>query len=105
MCCFIVALATAELAADDAQFAEKQSAAQRVKKRLRYIATLENGNATVQLIAVDESHPFFNLTGSDNMISFTTERYRENPLVVRGPGAGAAVTAAGVFADIIRIIQ
>ena len=94
-----------KLAADDAQFAEKQSAAQRVKKRLRYIATLENGNATVQLIAVDDSHPFFNLTGSDNMISFTTERYRENPLVVRGPGAGAAVTAAGVFADIIRIIQ
>jgi aspartokinase/homoserine dehydrogenase 1 len=52
---------------------------------------------------VDASHPFYSLSGSDNMIVFTTERYKERPLVVRGPGAGAAVTAAGVFAEVVRI--
>ena len=53
--------------------------------------------------AVDERHPFYSLSGSDNMIVLTTERYKERPLVVRGPGAGAEVTAAGVFAEIIKI--
>ena len=52
---------------------------------------------------VDESHPFYTLSGSDNIISFTTDRYRERPLVVKGPGAGAEVTAAGVFADLINV--
>ncbi len=49
------------------------------------------------------THPFYNLSGSDNIISFTTERYKERPLVIKGPGAGAEVTAAGVFAEIIGI--
>ena len=57
----------------------------------------------VQLEAVDTSHPFYSLSGSDNMISYTTRRYLKNPLVIKGPGAGAEVTAAGVFADIIQI--
>jgi aspartokinase/homoserine dehydrogenase 1 len=52
---------------------------------------------------VNQSHPFYNLSGSDNIISFTTERYKERPLVIKGPGAGAEVTAAGVFAEIISI--
>jgi len=52
---------------------------------------------------ITEEHPFYNLSGSDNIIAFTTERYKERPLVVKGPGAGREVTAAGVFADIIRI--
>ena len=59
--------------------------------------------ATIGLEKVDTSNPFYHLDGSDNMIVFTTERYRERPLVVRGPGAGAEVTAAGVFAEIITI--
>ena len=70
---------------------------------LRYIASLENGKATVSLKSVDNRHPFYSLSGSDNMVVFTTERYKELPLVIKGPGAGAEVTAAGVFADIIRI--
>jgi aspartokinase/homoserine dehydrogenase 1 len=57
----------------------------------------------VSLAEVDSDNPFYHLSGSDNMIVFTTDRYRERPLVVKGPGAGAEVTAAGVFADILRI--
>lgn len=71
--------------------------------RLRMIAKLDNGKASIGLEAVDTNHPFYSLSGSDNMIVFTTERYKERPLVVRGPGAGAEVTAAGVFAEIIQI--
>ena len=70
---------------------------------LRMIAKLEEGKASIALESVDESHPFYSLSGSDNMIVFTTERYKDRPLVVRGPGAGAEVTAAGVFAEIIKI--
>jgi aspartokinase/homoserine dehydrogenase 1 len=72
-------------------------------KRLRFIATLEDGKASIGLRAVDSSHPFYNLNGSENIISFTTERYKAYPLVVKGPGAGAEVTAMGVFADIMSI--
>ena len=70
---------------------------------LRYMAVIENGNAAIELKQVDAQHPFYNLSGSDNMIVFTTERYKNNPLVIKGPGAGAEVTAAGVFAEIITI--
>jgi len=67
------------------------------------IAKLENGITSIGLQSVDSCHPFHSLSGSDNMIIFTTERYKERPLVIRGPGAGAEVTAAGVFAEIISI--
>lgn len=70
---------------------------------LRMVAKLDNGQASIGMESVDSSHPFFGLSGADNMIVFTTERYKERPLVVRGPGAGAEVTAAGVFAEIIKI--
>ena len=70
---------------------------------MRYIGKLENGKAEITLQMVDESHPFATLSGSDNIISFTTDRYKERPLVVKGPGAGAEVTAAGVFADLINV--
>lgn len=70
---------------------------------LRYMAVIENGKASIELKPVDSLHPFYNLSGSDNMIVFTTERYKTNPLVIKGPGAGAEVTAAGVFAEIITI--
>lgn len=72
-------------------------------KVLRYIGQLENGKAAISLQMVDENHPFFMLSGSDNIISFTTERYKDRPLVVKGPGAGAEVTAAGVFADLVNV--
>lgn len=72
-------------------------------QKLRFMAVLEKGKARVGLNSVDSRHPFYTLGGSDNMILFTTERYHEFPMVIRGPGAGADVTAAGVFADIIRL--
>ncbi|MGH2624992.1 MAG: hypothetical protein ACRDE7_15090, partial [Sphingobacterium sp.] len=74
-------------------------------KVIRYIGSLENGEVQISLQMVDENHPFYALSGSDNIISFTTERYKERPLVVKGPGAGAEVTAAGVFADLVNVGQ
>jgi aspartokinase/homoserine dehydrogenase 1 len=84
-------------------FSKKRAAADKANKVLRFIAKLENGKAEVSLQTVDSTHPFYSLSGSDNMIAYTTERYKERPLVIKGPGAGAEVTAAGVFGDIIRI--
>ena len=92
----------AQLEKEDSTFDEKKRAAEKAGKRLRYIATLEKGRARVSLQAVPSTHSFFQLSGSDNIISFTTERYKNTPLVIKGPGAGAEVTAAGVFADILR---
>ena len=88
---------------DNEKFAKLFAQAEKEGKHLKYIATYENGKARTEIKAVDASHPFYNITGSDNIISFTTAHYRTQPLIVIGPGAGAAVTAAGVFADIIRI--
>ncbi len=87
----------------DPSFDKLRNEASANNKRLRMIAKLENGKASIGLEAVDDTHPFYSLSGSDNMIIFTTERYKERPLVIRGPGAGAEVTAAGVFAEIISI--
>lgn len=84
-------------------FSKLQADAAAEGKVLRMIATLEEENASVGIQAVGPENPFYGLNGSDNMIVFTTDRYRERPLVVRGPGAGAEVTAAGVFAEIIKI--
>ena len=84
-------------------FEEKLQQAEKEGKKLRFIATLEEGRTRVSLKAVDSTHPFYSLSGSDNIISYTTARYKERPLIVKGPGAGAEVTAAGVFAEIISI--
>ncbi|TAH26088.1 MAG: bifunctional aspartate kinase/homoserine dehydrogenase I [Cytophagales bacterium] len=84
-------------------FSERREKADKEAKVLRFIASLEQGKAKVTLQAVDANHPFYSLSGSDNMIAFTTQRYKERPLVIKGPGAGAEVTAAGVFAEIISI--
>ena len=92
-----------QLEKNNAVFAKRRDDADKKGKVLRFIAKLENGKATVTLEAVDANHPFYSLSGSDNMIAYTTERYKDRPLVIKGPGAGAEVTAAGVFADIIRI--
>jgi aspartokinase/homoserine dehydrogenase 1 len=72
-------------------------------RRQRYVAVYENNTARTGLRTVDQTHPFYQVEGNDNMVLFTTERYKVRPLIVKGAGAGAAVTAAGVFADIIRI--
>lgn len=91
------------LEADNARFEQLIQAAQAEEKVLRFVATLEDGKAKVSLKTVGKEHPFFGLTGSENIVSFTTERYKFNPLVIKGPGAGAEVTAMGVFADIMSI--
>ena len=91
------------LASFNSDFDELRDHAQRKNEKLRYMAILEGGKAKVSLASVGASHPFYTLSGSDNIILLTTERYKERPMVIRGPGAGAEVTAAGVFADVIRI--
>jgi aspartokinase/homoserine dehydrogenase 1 len=87
----------------DSDFENLRKKATEKKEKLRYMAILDNGAVKIQLGSVNDQHPFFSLSGSDNIILLTTERYNERPMVIRGPGAGAHVTAAGVFADIIRI--
>jgi len=91
------------LSSFNSDFDELRDHAQHKNEKLRYMAILEGGKAKVSLASVGASHPFYTLSGSDNIILLTTERYKERPMVIRGPGAGAEVTAAGVFADVIRI--
>lgn len=91
------------LAAADGHFEQIRAVAAEKGGRLRMIATLEDGSARIALEEVGPESPFYPLSGSDNMIVFTTDRYRDRPLVIRGPGAGAEVTAAGLFAEIIGI--
>lgn len=71
--------------------------------RLKYVASFKEGKASVGLQLIPKDHPFYNLEGKDNIVSFYTKRYVEQPLIVKGAGAGAAVTASGLFADIIQI--
>jgi aspartokinase/homoserine dehydrogenase 1 len=92
-----------ELENNKAYFEKLKAEASSQNKALRYIGSLVDGKASITLQMVDASHSFYILSGSDNIIAFTTERYKERPLVVKGPGAGAEVTAAGVFADIINV--
>ncbi len=87
----------------DADFEAKRAAAEAENQRFRFVARLENGKLDVSLQKVGSSHPFYVLEGSNNVILLTTERYNEYPMVIKGYGAGAEVTAAGVFADIISI--
>jgi aspartokinase/homoserine dehydrogenase 1 len=87
----------------DASFEKLRDEAFSKGEKLRYMAVLNEGKVSVKLGSVNSQHPFYSLSGSDNIILLTTERYHERPMVIRGPGAGAAVTAAGVFADVIRI--
>lgn len=92
-----------ELEKHDTDFEKLRTEAAQSGKVLRFVAKLEGAYAGIGLATFGPEHPFYFLDGSDNMVAFTTERYRERPLVVRGPGAGAEVTAAGVFAEIIGI--
>lgn len=88
----------------DTAFAERLAAARAAGNVLRYVARLdENGRASVGLVELPASHAFANLRLTDNIVQFTTRRYCNNPLSVQGPGAGPEVTAAGVFADLLRV--
>ena len=87
----------------DATFEEMRRRAEADRKHLRFVAKLDNGVVSTGLQEVGEEHPFYSLEGSNNVILITTERYKEYPMEIKGYGAGAEVTAAGVFADIISI--
>jgi len=87
---------------EEAQFKKLFDAAAAEEKKLKFVAGYENGKASVGLQHVGPSHDFYHLYGKDNIVLFYTDRYPEQPLVIKGAGAGAEVTASGVFADIIR---
>ena len=91
------------LAQNEAHFQNIFKEANTKNCRLKYVAAFENGNANVGLQQIAPEHPFYNLEGSDNIVLFFTDRYPINPLIIKGAGAGADVTASGIFADIIRI--
>ena len=92
-----------ELNKSDDYFREMHKQADSEGKVLRYIAKFEHNKAEVSLQAVDQNHPFYVMQGSDNVLAFTSMRYPERPLVIKGSGAGGEVTAAGVFADLMRV--
>lgn len=87
----------------DADFEKERQQVEANHQRWRFVAKLENGKGSVALEKVDEHHPFYDLEGSNNIILITTERYNQYPMLIQGYGAGASVTAAGVFADIMSI--
>jgi aspartokinase/homoserine dehydrogenase 1 len=86
-------------------FNQRYQEAQVKNKKLRYVAVIEHGSARVALTEVDQDHAFYSLKGTENCISLTTKYYQKYPMVIKGPGAGIDVTAAGVLADIVRIAE
>ncbi len=87
----------------DAEFEKNRIRLESENKKWRFVARFENGKAEVGLQEVDSRHPFYDLEGSNNLVMYTTERYHEFPMLIKGYGAGASVTAAGVFADLIKV--
>jgi aspartokinase/homoserine dehydrogenase 1 len=87
----------------DAEFERRRKELEKENKRWRFVAQMEHGKTKVSLVGVQQGHPFYSLAGSNNIILLTTERYKEYPMLIQGYGAGASVTAAGVFADIMSI--
>jgi aspartokinase/homoserine dehydrogenase 1 len=94
-----------ELEKSDAAFEERRAAAAAEGRALRYVAVIEEGSARLSLRAEDPGSPFLSLVDSDNIVVITSDRYSKLPMVIKGPGAGAQVTAGGVFADIVRIAR
>ena len=92
----------ASLTKNEAHFQQIFKEANDKNCRLKYVAEFSDGKANVGLQHIPSNHPFYNLDGSDNIVLFFTDRYPENPLIIKGAGAGADVTASGIFADIIR---
>ncbi len=88
---------------DEAHYQALYASAKANNCQLKYVAKFDNGKASVSLQEIPVGHPFYNLEGSDNIVMFYTERYPEQPMIIKGAGAGADVTASGLFADIIRL--
>ena len=89
----------------DNEFEQKRKELAKKNLKWRFFATIELGKARVELLTIDSNHPSFNLEGSNNIILLTTNRYNELPMVIKGYGAGADVTAAGLFADLMRVVN
>jgi len=93
----------ASLIKHEPHFQSLFSSAKKSDSKLKYVAQFDDGKASVGLQEIPKGHDFYNLEGSDNIVLFYTERYPNQPMIIKGAGAGAAVTASGIFADIIRI--
>ena len=91
------------LITDEAHYQSLYASAKAKNCQLKYVAQFNNGKASVSLQEIPSDHPFYNLKGKDNIVMFYTQRYPEQPMIIKGAGAGADVTASGLFADIIRI--
>ncbi|MFD0836170.1 bifunctional aspartate kinase/homoserine dehydrogenase I [Mariniflexile aquimaris] len=91
------------LITDEAHYQSLYASAKSKNCQLKYVAQFNNGKASVSLQEIPSDHPFYNLKGKDNIVMFYTQRYPEQPMIIKGAGAGADVTASGLFADIIRI--
>jgi len=91
------------LITDEAHYQSLYTSAKANNCQLKYVAKFDGGKASVSLQEIPEGHPFYNLEGSDNIVMFYTERYPKQPMIIKGAGAGADVTASGLFADIIRL--
>ncbi len=89
----------------DTHFEDMRKELEQTKQHLRFVAKLDNGKASVSLERINEHHPFYNLEGSNSIVMLHTERYCPHPMIIQGYGAGAGVTAAGVFADILDIVN
>src|SRR5574344_38186 len=87
----------------DADFETRRKKLEKEDKKWRFVAVMDGGKTSVELKAIERNHPFYNLEGSNNIVLLTTERYKEYPMLIQGYGAGASVTAAGVFANIMSI--
>ncbi|WP_034039919.1 bifunctional aspartate kinase/homoserine dehydrogenase I [Wocania ichthyoenteri] len=88
---------------DEAHYQDLYASAKAKNCQLKYVAQLNDGKASVGLQKIPEGHPFYNLEGKDNIVMFYTQRYPEQPMIIKGAGAGADVTASGIFSDIIKI--
>ena len=93
----------ASLVKHEPHFQSLYASAKNADSKLKYVAQFDNGKASVGIQEIPKGHDFYNLEGSDNIVLFYTERYPNQPMIIKGAGAGAAVTASGIFADIIRI--
>ncbi len=92
-----------EISKLDNEFEAKRKKLEAENKKWRFVARYEDGKANIGLLEVNYGHPFYDLEGSNNLVMYTTERYHEFPMLIKGYGAGASVTAAGVFADLIKV--
>jgi aspartokinase/homoserine dehydrogenase 1 len=93
------------LARDDKKWHERLKVLQKDGKVLRYIANISEGKIRIAVQEIDAQHPFYNLSGPDNIVAIYSERYPINPLVIKGAGAGAIVTAGGMMGDVLRVVH